>query len=255
MATRTRLIPLFISLLLLTACATTGPAEQEESKQARAARIYVQLGAGYLQRGNYERALQKLKRALEYDNELPSAHAVIALLYGEMGEDERAEKHFRRALALSPDNGEWHNNYGTFLCRRGRIQPALEHFEAAWSNPRYRTPEVAYANAGSCVRRIQDDARAEGFFHKALQYRPGYPQALMNLAALMFKQGEYPRARGYLQRYEASARHTPGTLWLGMQIERHLNNGAQVEQYREQLLTQFPDSAEARLAEKGVEHE
>lgn len=248
--------PILVLLLsgLLGSCATDGQGFEPgraSHKDTHAAEINVQLGAGYLRQGQYERALSKLERALEYDDQLVSAHSVIALVYGEMGEDSQAEQHFARALQLAPNDAEIHNNYGTYLCHHRRLDAAMKEFEAAWTNPRYRSPEVAYANAGSCARYIPDNARAEQLFRRALQFKPKYPLALFNMADLMFDHGDYEHARIYLLRYELVAPHTARSLWLGIRNEEKLNNKAQVEQYREMLLLRFPDSDEARLVKGG----
>ena len=54
-------------LLLLTACSTMSTPESEKAKKGDvvSANFNVQLGFAYMQRGNHERAKQKLLMALE----------------------------------------------------------------------------------------------------------------------------------------------------------------------------------------------
>ncbi len=43
------------------------------------------------------------------------------------------------------------NNYGTYLCQRGKPDEAIKHFLAALDDPFYSTPSIALTNAGSCA--------------------------------------------------------------------------------------------------------
>ncbi|RMD71731.1 MAG: type IV pilus biogenesis/stability protein PilW [Gammaproteobacteria bacterium] len=214
---------------MLSACATA-PRESEQDL----ARTLVALGIGYMKRGDKAVALEKLKKAIEVDPGLPSAHHAIALLYAELGEKEKAEAHFRRALSLAPDDGEAHNDYGVFLCRQGRVREGVKHFEKAVANPLYPTPALAYVNAGLCLFK-KDPAAAEGYFRKALEYDPRQPSALYHLAVLNFEKKRYLKARAYLQRYEEVAPHTRESLWLAERIERALGDEEAAARYHRLL--------------------
>ena len=76
--------------ILLSACA--GNARNSETGGNEAAEINMRLGLNYMQRGDYEFALEKLEKALQQDPNLPSAHNTIDILYQRLGEEEKAEK-------------------------------------------------------------------------------------------------------------------------------------------------------------------
>jgi len=65
------------------------------------------------------------------------------------------------------------------------------------------------------------------------------------MAKLNYSNGTYLGARAFLQRYESIEPQTAESLLLGYQIERALGDTSASTNYQNQLLQQFPDSAEA----------
>ena len=248
-------LSLFAVVLALCACTNTSNVRNEEDSQAtRAASVNVQLGAGYINQGKNELALSKLKRALEQDPKLPSAHYVIAILYERLGEFEKADTHYRRAVDLAPLDPEAHNNYGTFLCGQNRLKEADAQFLAALKDPLYKTPEFAYTNAGICALKVPDAVKAEEYFRQALRVNPLFGRALFEMAQLNYNRGSYLPARGYLQRHLDAAPRSPSAMWLGVRIERALGDNTTAESYAKVLKTDFPNSRETELLLKPEQH-
>ncbi len=238
-------VVMLLSLCLLAACASQ-PKRGGESP----AEINARLGLNYMQQGNYEVALEKLKRALEQDPDLATGHHYIAALYNTIRNFELADQHYRRASRLSPNDPSLLNNYGVFLCEQERYREAEERFVRAADIAGYQHPEEAWQNAGFCMQRIPDHEKAERYFRRALDIDPLLAPVLYQLSLLNLETGELMQARAFLQRYEAIARHSAQTLWLGVRIERKLDNWSAVEDYARQLREEFPRSNEtARLRE------
>ena len=212
--------------------------------------INVQLGIGYLKEGNLKLAKTKLDRALEQNPKLSTAHWSYALLEMRLGNDNKAEDRFRKAIALDSDDSMAHNNYGLFLCNKERVDEALEQFRLAVKNRMYNEPESAYTNAGICALKIPDEDLAETEFREALKVNPQYSPALYQMTKLTFSQGNFLQARAFVQRYEEVAAHTSGSLWLAFQIAHHRGHLAQAERYAKHLKRQYPESRETtRLLE------
>jgi type IV pilus assembly protein PilF len=91
-----------------------------------------------------------------------------------------------------------------------------------------------------------DYEKAEAYFREALKDRPTYPEALIQLAALKFKTGEFLQARAFLQRYLSGNKSSPGVLYLGVQIEEALEDNRAATDFSNQLLREYPESPEAR---------
>jgi len=152
-------------------------------------------------------------------------------------------------VELDPMDSYARNAYAVFLCRKGEVDTALKHFDAAVDNPLYPQPEVALANAGQCAR-SKDSVLAERYLRTALRRNAQFAPALFQMARISFENSNALSARGYLQRYLAVAKHTPQTLWLGIQVERELGDRDAVASYSLLLQGQFPDSEEARLLQE-----
>ncbi|MGH8581553.1 MAG: type IV pilus biogenesis/stability protein PilW [Gammaproteobacteria bacterium] len=233
--------------LLLSGCAAITPKTEESEATRRRADNYVQLGIEYAKQGDYNTAVAKLQKALEIEPDFANAHHVIALVYYRTGDKQRAEQYFKRALELDPKDSQTLNDYGLFLCTGGKHQAADELFVRALANPSYATPEIARANAGVCAARAQNYPQAEKYLRAALSENPRLPTALLEMADISFRFNRYLPARGYLQRYLESARHTARSLWLGIRIERQLGDRDAVASYALALRSKYPDSEEARL--------
>lgn len=237
--------------LLLGGCATTGGgsgtnSNATESKSEKGARVHTQLGQRYLERGNLEEALEKLKIALQYDPLYAPAHTVIAVLYQRIGNYAEAEKHYRRAAELAPDKGMVNNNLGQFLCSSGKFDESLKYFRQAQKDPFYKTPEAAYINAGSCLMNAGRPDEAAKELGKALEIKPSDPEALYQMASALAAQGKYFRASAFIQRFDALDRPSPAALALGYKIETGLGDTDAAREYAKRLRDEFPESAQAR---------
>jgi len=233
-------------VLLLAGCVSSGGTQDSDDSGPSAAQINMELGIAYMRRGDNETALEKLRKAVRLDPDLAEAHTSLAVLYERIGETDKAGDHYKRAADLAPKNGDVQNNYGTFLCRQGKYREADEHFQRALKDPFYKTPEVAYTNAGACAARIPAPERAEQYFRSALEMDPDYSDALLRLSRMMYKSGRYMDARAFMERFMSAGQPTAESLYLGMNIERKLGDGQAAERYSAQLHDQFPDSSEAR---------
>ena len=229
-----------VMLLLLVSCAAM---EERQEKNRRIADTHVQLAIGYIKQGQYEWALEKLKKALDVTPDNATAHSTIALVYENLGENDLADDHYQRAISLSHKDGA-KNNYGVFLCKLGRLKQADSYFQQAIETPRYPTPELAYENAGTCALKVPDLNKAESYLRAALERNPNLPVSLYNMAEISYAQQQYLSSRAYLQRFEAVAEHTAKSLWLGIQIERKLGDQTAEAGYAKQLQSKFPSSVE-----------
>lgn len=239
---------LFIGLVLvLCACQSGGGESRPAIDRAKVATVNTELGFQYMQKGEYQIAMNKLQKALEADPDHVDAHNAMGVLRATLGQFDDAERSFRQALRLDPDNSSALNNYGQFLCQRKRYAEGQQQFLKAVENPLYQLPAVAYSNAGTCAFDAGDLDTAENHFRRALEIDPQLAPALIQMAELSYRLGRYLPARGYLQRYLAAAPHTATSLWLGIRIERELGDKDAVASYGLQLEKNFPDAAETKL--------
>lgn len=227
------------------------PSNEEEISNFERARVHTDLGAQYYAAGNIGVALEEFNIAAAVERRYVPAHYMLGLVYMELKDDAQAEAHFRRALDLDGSNSEARNNYGWFLCQRGKVGESIREFMAALKNPLYDTPDKPYVNAGLCTLKLKDDQGAEEYFLKALKLRPNQPQALLALADIYLRAGDYPNARAQMLVFMKAHNPTPEALWLGVRIERKLSDRASESSYAQMLRQRFPVAKETQALAAG----
>ncbi len=242
MRTPIRYIALVMIAVFINGCASKQVNEFDETETQKAVVSNTALGMEYMERGQYEVALGKLKKAIKEDPGYAPAQTVIAVLYERIGEKELAGKHYKKAYDADPTDGDVNNNYGVYLCQTGRNDQAMGHFLKALEDPFYSSPAIALTNAGSCALRNGNFALADEYLRRALKIEPDLPDALMNMSRLNFEQGNYLSARAFMQRYEAIANHISDTLLLAYKIEVSAGNRKGANKYKIMLESNFPDS-------------
>lgn len=240
-----RILILILTVLLMSCVSTP---EKSEDSSRKAAETNTSLGRSYMDRGQYEIALEKLKKAVAFDRTYAPAHTLLGVLYETIGETERAGKEYKLALQYDPENGSVNNNYGAYLCSIGKGKDADKYFTAAIKDPFYPTPAIALANAGSCALSRGDLDKAETFLRQSLEFDNQLGAALLSMADISYRQGEFLNARAFLQRYQALGVMNAESLFLGYQIETELGDKKSADKYRLELLKRYPDSIQAGRA-------
>ena len=248
-----RSLGFFLLALSVAGCTTSGggsagtPQQSTSLAQTRA-KIHTELAAQYYQREQHGIALEELEIALQAEPRYAPAFNLRGLVRMELHEFKKADEDFRESLRLE-DDAEAHNNYGWFLCQRGKEPDGIEHFMQALKNPLYQTPEKAYLNAGVCSRKGGKAKESEEFLKKALRLQPNMPEALLALAELSFDNADYAAAKSYFIQFSQNniSPLTAENLWLAVRIERKVRDKKSEESYAAQLQQRFPDAHETQL--------
>ena len=231
--------------LWLCGCASSGGGDTSEDSAATAAAANLQLGSAYLQQGNLVIAKDKLERAVKQAPRDPAIHGLLAMLYQRLGDDKRSESEYRAALALAPSDPEQLNNYAVFLCGVGRVDEGVKRFQEAARNRLYSTPWAAYTNAGVCLHGAKRDAEAEQLFVRALQVRPDYTEAAVQLADIRLNQNRAADALSGVNEFLKKNPPAAELLLLGWRAARAQQDGVSAAQMAWRLQSDFPDSEQA----------
>ncbi|MDH5387940.1 MAG: type IV pilus biogenesis/stability protein PilW [Gammaproteobacteria bacterium] len=210
----------------------------------------IQLGVGYLQRGEYQLAQEKLLKAIDQDSNNVVAYTTLAYMMMQVNKMEEAEDYYLDALDIKENDPELRNGYGTLLCRVGRVKEAIDQFKEAYDNPFYKSAYLAYSNAGTCLLQAKKYKSAEKLLRKALKLQPELSGALMSMAELSIKTKSYMSSRAYIQRYHAINKPTAESLWVQVLSERALGAKEHYHKYASQLLADFPGSKQASLVKE-----
>lgn len=238
----------FCALALLLASPAL-PQNDSSDPLLEAGRINARLAMEYLKREQLQTAQDKIEKALDQNPGDANVQLAAGLVYERLRDLKRAERHFRQAVRADEDSPEAQNAFGAFLCRNDEHAKGEELFLKAARNPLYRTPVVAYTNAGVCARSAGDLERAERHLRQALASQSDYPETYAQLAGVLHERGSDLQARAFIERYLAVAPATPAMLLLGHNVEVALKDEKAAKAYGKRLREQFPKSDQARALE------
>lgn len=227
----------------------------DETNTEKRASIRLQLAIGYYQEGNYQVALDEVKKALGHNSNFSDAYMVRALIYTQMGEMALAEENYQSALRLAPRNPDLANNYGSFLCQNGRGALAMPYFESALKNPMYQSPVKAMVNAGDCALKMKQYDAAERYLLEAMRIEPNVPTIHAGLARVYFVRRDHTRAGFFINRLTQLTKPenlSADLLWLAVRIQRKLGDAGQESSLATQLRRRHPGSPEFAAFQRGA---
>ena len=223
----------------------------DEPENVRRARVRLELAAAYFSRGQMNTALDEVKLAIASDPTQAAAFNLRGLIYANLGDDQLAEESFQRALGLDRADADVMQNYGWYLCQRDRFADAERLFLQALSVPRYRDTPRTLLTKGVCQARAGQLPQAHGTLQRAYELDPSNPAVAVNLAEVLYRQGDHARAQFLMQRVNAQPDVVSAqTLWLAARIEHRLGNAAAAQSLGAQILARFPQSPEAAAYER-----
>ena len=229
--------------------------ESDEPESRKRARIRIELATGYFDQGQTSVALDQIKQAVIADPNFGPAYSLRGLVYMRLNDAALAEESFKRALQINPRDPDTLHNYGYFTCQQGRHAEAVQFFNRALTSPLYGGQAKTLMMLGTCQLRMGQANEAEGSFSRAYELDPANPYVGFNLASLEFRRGEMTKAQFVIRRINNSEQANAETLWLGIKIERQLNNAQVVEQLAQQLQRRFPRSKEWSAYQRGAFNE
>ena len=236
------------SILLSGCVSTTTGMPAPEADEADASELNYQLGARYYQNGKYDLARDRLELAIKLNPKMAVAYTTLGMTYEAMDNQRLATGAYANAVRVAPRNFDVHNAYAVFLCKQRDYAGAGKYFEKAANHPENDNAERTLTNAGLCMAQKPDVVEAERFFRAALERRPTHGEALLQLCLMKYQQQDFMSARAFLQRFMGGSKATAGVLLLAAEIEGKLGNERGRTEYVDQLLSEFPESPEARKA-------
>ena len=225
------------------------------SDQTNADRLYntrMELAGAYFGRGQPTDALDQVKQALQAKPDMPAAYGLRGLIYASLGDNDKADESFRRALQLAPHDADLIHNYGWYLCQQRRFDDADQQFRRAVAEPNYRGVSRTMLVEGICQSRAGKPADAERTLSRAYELDPANPTIAVNLSEVLYRAGQYDRARFYIRRVNGrQVLSNAQTLWLAARIEHRLGQDEQVRGLGAQLHSRYPDAPETLQFDKG----
>ncbi|HEY2560714.1 MAG TPA: type IV pilus biogenesis/stability protein PilW [Caldimonas sp.] len=227
------------------------PTEEADAKKRAHARL--ELASAYFSRGEMTTALDQVKVALAADPQYGDAYNLRGLIYSSMGDQPLAEENFRQALQINPRDADTMHNYGWVLCQQKRYPESFEMFRRALAVQQYRGAARTLLAEGVCQAFAGQLAESEASLSRAYELDPSSPFTATNLAEVLYRRGDFERARFYIRRVNSQPTVSNAqTLWLAARIENKLGNHTGASDFGNRLRNRFPDSREAALFTRGA---
>jgi type IV pilus assembly protein PilF len=226
--------------------------DSDEPEARKRARIRLELAVGYFEQGQTTTALDELKQTIATDPTYGDAYSLRGLIYMRLNDFRVADESFRKALALSPKDSNIMHNLGWLLCQQAKYTEAQQLFTQALSNLHYVERAKTFRALGLCQLKAGQRAEAEQSLLKSYEFDAGNPITAYNLATLLFQRGDFVRAQFYVRRLNNSELANAESLWLGVKVERRLDNKEAMQQLATQLEKRFPKAPETSAFQRGA---
>jgi TolB-like protein/Tfp pilus assembly protein PilF len=137
-------------------------------------------------------------QAVRLDRGLPGVHNALGMLYVETGQNDLAEREYRRAIELDPDNVEGQLGLGTALKSQGDIEAADRAYREAI---RLRSRDWRVYDAyGGFLYELGRWPAAIAQFRRGAELAPQNVQLLSNLGGALFLSGDFTAAADAFRR-------------------------------------------------------
>jgi TolB-like protein/Flp pilus assembly protein TadD len=176
------------------------PGYAEAYAGAEAAHLVLPTHASIAPREAFRQAREFAEKALELNPGLAEAHAVLGGVATEYDWDwDEADKRYRKAIALNPNDATAHQWYAEYLHNMGRLEEAMEEIKIARRlDPLSLIVRTVYAIITYHAVGFEE-AKAE--LKRVVEQEPDFPFAWNMLSAACATKGQYDESVAALLKY------------------------------------------------------
>ncbi len=144
------------------------------------------------EKGNYQKAISYLEKALHYTPNSPEALNLLGSSYKKLGRIERALFYFQEAIKNDPKQAEAYFNIGNIYAGTGKYEEAKKFYLKAIEVDPYLAR--AYNNLGNIYFSHDDFKTALSYYKKASRLEPHYTSPLYHAGLAELRLGNITRA-------------------------------------------------------------
>jgi Tfp pilus assembly protein PilF len=141
------------------------------------------------------------KAACELSADCPDVYTGMGLSYNVHDEYDKSIAAFRASVEMAPQVSNYRNHLGYAYAVNNKLDEAEKEFNAAIKADSTRA--VGYSNLGFLHYQKNDPKRAEELYLKAIQVEKNFPDPLVKLMELYYRQKRYDEALVYARKLEA----------------------------------------------------
>ncbi len=186
-----------------------------------AVELHIGTAYAYLAREDYAWARRAYEQALTLDPDHEDALAGLGETLLKLGDRSGALRAYERIIALGfADDLELMLQLGRACFREGLLAQAHRFFElAVQAHP--DSPDAASC-LGYASHRLGNDAGALYWLRRALELEPGFPEARIYLANMLYDRGESEAALRHFERTEPDDHYDELGLWRTVELKKSL---------------------------------
>ncbi len=207
--TVSRRVPALLLSVFLSALLPTPSARAADQPSALDAESRFNMALQHLREGRTEMAVAEIKLAIKEDGKNAYFHKGLGMAHLQRREFDKAVEALRKALELNPYYTDVRNDLGTALILSGRREEGKKEFLTAFNDPTYNAPEVAARNLGQAHFEEKQYEQALNWYRTSTQRNPKYADAWLGLADVYVVLGRADEAVAQMQ---AAQRELPDSV-------------------------------------------
>jgi tetratricopeptide (TPR) repeat protein len=158
--------------------------------------LFLKLGDGYFQLGDYANAEKYFRKEIEIDPKSSAAYNNLGFLLKTQKKHAEASKIFETAKQLAPNSSDVFYNLGSLYTELGQNKKAIQSFsQAVKINP---TMVEAYNNLGTLYALEKNFTEAENALRTAIKLEPLLDEPYYNLGIMLGDMGRFLEAKTML---------------------------------------------------------
>ncbi len=218
------------------------PQPQHVQKPAQQADVHYKLGVSFLHADNPTLALKELLKAVEYAPDSSGIHVSLAHAYQLKKAYPEAERHYLKALELSPEDPRYQNNLAALYLDMEQWDKAIYYFDEASQNLLFLNAHNALAGKGYAYFKKKDYAVALAQYQEVLTIAPRYAPAYFLQSDVYRAMGQPEQERKMLERaIDLAPNYVQAIYQLGVLLLKEEEEASATEKF-EQVVDLAPDS-------------
>jgi len=177
---------------------------KDNPKAADISEAYFNLGNAYYQAGQYEKAIDPLRKALEQDQNDADAHYTLGNAYDKLKQYKEAAREFEALTKIEPKNDSVFYNLGNAYSNLKEDEKAREQYHRALAlNPKN---SAAHYALGMVYNRLHKGKEATEEFQQTVNLEPNHGEARYFLGIAKLLNGD---RKGAMEQYDHLKRLNP----------------------------------------------
>ena len=153
---------------------------------------YFMLGYNYSDNGEYDKAIESYKKAIEINPKKDDAYYNMGISYDDNGEYDKAIESYKKAIEINPKKDKTYYNMGIAYSENKQYDKAIESYKKAIEiNPK---KDDAYYNMGIAYIENKQYDKAIESYKKAIEINPKNDKTYYNMGIAYIENKQYDKA-------------------------------------------------------------